>query len=147
MKGVRLLRALVVWFVIMGAESVHGVLRTIVIAPLVGDFRARQVTVFTGSLLIVAIVAALIRWLRLVTVGAMLAVGLMWVVLTVGFEFLLGRVVFDYSWDRVLSDYNLRRGGLLPIGLVVFALSPLIAAWLRRVPIRFRSASGVAREP
>jgi hypothetical protein len=147
MNGARLLRALVVWLVIMGAESIHGALRTIVIAPLVGDFRARQLAVFTGSLLIVAIVAALIRWLRLVTVGSMLAVGLMWVVLTVGFEFLLGRVVVDYSWDRVLSDYNLRRGGLLPIGLVVFALSPLIAAWLRRVPIRFRQASAATREP
>lgn len=122
----------------MGAESIHGALRTIVIAPLVGDFHARQVTVFTGSLLIVVIVASLIRWLRLVTVGSMLAVGLVWVLLTVSFEFLLGRLVFDFSWERVLSDYNLRRGGLLPIGLAVLALSPLIAAWLRRVPIRFR---------
>jgi deazaflavin-dependent oxidoreductase (nitroreductase family) len=78
-------RALVVWLVVMGAESAHGALRTILIAPLVGDFRARQVSVLTGSLLIVAIVASFIRWLRLVTVGSMLAVGLVWVGLTVCF--------------------------------------------------------------
>ena len=60
MNGRRWLRALVVWFVIMGAESIHGAVRTLVIAPLVGDFRARQVAVFTGSLLIVVIVASLL---------------------------------------------------------------------------------------
>lgn len=122
------------WLVVMAAESIHGALRMVLLAPLVGDFRARQIAVFTGALIIVAIVASFIRWLRLITLGSMLAVGLMWVVLTVGFEFLLGRAVFGYSWQRVLSDYDLLRGGLLPIGLAVFALSPLIAAWLRRVP-------------
>jgi hypothetical protein len=136
MNGIRWHRALVVWLVIMGAESIHGALRMIFIAPLVGDFRARQVAVFTGSLLIVLIVTSLMPWLRLATVGSMLALGLVWVVLTVGFEFLLGRVVFGYSWARILSDYDLPQGGLLPIGLAVLALSPLIAACLRGAPVR-----------
>jgi len=35
-------RAFVVWLVMMGAEVVHGVLRAILLVPLVGDFRARQ---------------------------------------------------------------------------------------------------------
>jgi len=63
-----------------------------------------------------------------------LAVGLVWVVLTVGVELLLGCWVLDHSWERILSDYDLRRGGLLPVGLAALALSPFIAAGLRRVP-------------
>jgi hypothetical protein len=37
-----LLRALVVWLVIMGVEFIHGILRTLYLASLVGDFRSRQ---------------------------------------------------------------------------------------------------------
>jgi hypothetical protein len=34
------LSILAVWFVMMGTEVVHGVLRTLFLAPIVGDFRA-----------------------------------------------------------------------------------------------------------
>jgi hypothetical protein len=47
-----LLRALLVWLVIIGVETVHGILRTLVLLPAVGDFRARQISVLTGSVLI-----------------------------------------------------------------------------------------------
>jgi hypothetical protein len=92
-------------------------------------------TVLTGTLLIVAVVTIFIRWLRLPTIGSMLAVGLVWVLLTVAFEIVLGRVLLGYSWERVLSDYDLFRGGLLSLGLVIFALSPLIAAKLRGIDV------------
>ncbi len=131
MIGTRCLRPLVVWLVVMAAETIHGALRSVLLAPIVGDFRARQIAVFTGSVIVVLIVAAFIRWLGLVSVGSMVAVGLVWVVLTLGFELFLGRVVLRDSWERVLADFDLRRGGLLPIGLVVLALSPLLAAGLR----------------
>jgi hypothetical protein len=39
-----LLQAFAVWLVLMAAEVVHGTLHT----PLLGDFWARQVSVFTG---------------------------------------------------------------------------------------------------
>ena len=35
------------------------------------------------------------------------------------------------SWQRIASDYNLLQGGLMPIGLLFLALSPLIAAKIR----------------
>jgi hypothetical protein len=92
-------------------------------------------TVLTGTLLIVSVVTLFIRWLHLPTIGSRLAVGMEWVLLTIAFEIVLGRVVLGYSWERVLSDYDLSRGGLLSLGLVIFALSPLIAAKLRRVEV------------
>ena len=112
-------------------ETVHGVLRTALLAPLVGDFPARQIGVFIGSLLILTIAYLSIRWIRAYTNAQLIAVGLMWLALTVLFEFDLGLFVLGLSWERMASDYDLRRGGLLPLGLVVLMLSPLIAAKLR----------------
>ena len=57
-------RALTVWLLLITAELVHGIVRALVLAPVVGDFRARQLGVFTGSLLILLITALTIRWIR-----------------------------------------------------------------------------------
>ena len=125
-----LLRALAVWLVLIVAESVHGVLRTLLLAPVVGDFKARQISVFTGSLLILAVAYLFVRWIRPGTTGRLITVGLLWLALTMLFEVALGRFVIGYSWNRLASDYDLARGGLMPFGLLILALSPLIAAKL-----------------
>jgi hypothetical protein len=125
-------RAFAVWLLLMTAEVVHGVIRTLVLTPVVGDFRARQLGVFTGSLLILLITALTIRWIRASRPRTLLTIGSAWVVLTVAFEISLGRMM-GYSWERLGSDYNMLEGGLLPIGFVIMATSPLIAARLRGV--------------
>jgi hypothetical protein len=50
-----LLRSVAIWFVIIAGETIHGILTTLLLVPLLGDFRARQVSVATGSLLIFVI--------------------------------------------------------------------------------------------
>jgi hypothetical protein len=122
-----LLRAGLVWLVLMMAETLHGIARTLWLAPVVGDFRARQIAVLSGSVLILLIVTLTIRWMHVPTRGLLFAIGVLWVVLTVGFEIGVGRWIAGYPWDRLASDYNLRQGGLLPIGLLVMALSPWLA--------------------
>ena len=124
-------RAVLVWLVLMIVESVHGMLRTLFLAPHTGDFRARQIAVFTGSCLIVGVSYLFVRRLRAEGTRALLLVGLLWVALTVAFDFGFGHVVFGRSWENLASDYNLVHGGLMPIGLVVLLLSPAIAARLR----------------
>ncbi len=126
-----LLRAFVVWLVMMVAESVHGTLRTLLLAPRIGDFPARQVGVVTGSLLVFGIAWLFIRWVRAGTTARFLAVGLEWVALTVLFEVGLGRLVLGLPWERLAEDYDLPRGGFMGLGLLVMALSPLLAARLR----------------
>ena len=59
-------------------------------------------------------------------------IGSAWVVLTVAFEISLGRML-GYSWERLGPDYNMLEGGLLPIGFVIMATSPLSAGRLRGV--------------
>jgi hypothetical protein len=123
-----LLRAVAVWLVLIGAEVAHGVLRTLYLTPRVGDLRARQIGVFIGSALILIIARLAARWLRARTGRAQLLVGGVWLALTLFFEVALGLVVLGYSWERVSSDYDIRRGGLLPFGLVVLALAPWLTA-------------------
>jgi hypothetical protein len=122
-----------VWLFIILVEVLHGIARTLFLAPLIGDFRARQVAVFTGSLLILVIAISFIRWIRPADAGDAVRVGAVWLVLTLAFEIGFGRYVAHAPWSRIASDYHLLRGGLLPIGLVVLTAAPFIAARFRRV--------------
>ncbi|MGB7210563.1 MAG: hypothetical protein WBD27_18050 [Pyrinomonadaceae bacterium] len=123
-----LTRGLAVWFVIIFVESLHGIARSLALEPLIGDLRARQVSVFIGAALIVAISFVFVRWLKASLRLDFILVGAMWVVLTVGFEILLGRFVMGVSWERIASDYNLVNGGLMPLGLLVMLFAPLAMA-------------------
>ncbi len=125
-------RAFAVWLVIIAAETLHGIARTLWLAPIVGDFRARQIAVFSGSAIILAVTAVFVRWLGPPTRRAALAIGGLWLALTLAFEIGLGRAT-GASWNRITEDYDPRGGGLLAIGMLVLVLAPLIAARLRGV--------------
>lgn len=124
-------RALLAWLVLIAVEFVNGTLRTIFLTPIVGDFRSRQIGVFIGSTLILLVAYLLGPWLR-VPQNALLRIGLLWTALTLSFELLAGHYAFGRSWTSLGQDYDLRQGGLLIFGMVVLALSPWIAARLRR---------------
>jgi len=127
------LRGVMVWCGIIMIEMLHGIARTLFLAPLVGDFRARQIAVFTGSILIVIVATSFIGWIRPARAADALAVGAVWLVLTLTFEIAFGLYVAHASWSRIASDYDLRRGGLLPIGLAVLTVAPLVAGRVRRL--------------
>ncbi len=120
------LRAFAVWLAIAAAETIHGVLRTMYVAPIVGDFTARQIAVFTGSAIILAIAWLAAPWLRATQTRRLIAVGSFWVALMLAFELALGRLVFGYAWSRLAEDFDIANGGLLGLGLIVLAFAPLI---------------------
>jgi hypothetical protein len=126
-------RAAIVWLGLIIAETSHGVVRTLYLAPVLGDFRARQLAVFTGSALILTLAVMVIRWLHPANAAEALGVGVVWLVLTLIFELAFGRYVLHATWARIAEDYNLVRGGLLSIGLLVLTAAPLVAARLRNV--------------
>jgi len=125
-----LARGFVVWLLIIVAETIHGIARTLLLEPLIGDFRARQVSIFTGAAMIVVITFVFVRWIKGSGALDFILIGTMWVILTVGFEILLGRLMLDISWERIASDYNLFQGGLMLLGLVVMLLVPITMAKL-----------------
>jgi hypothetical protein len=129
---VKFVRSLAVWLVIIASETLHGIARTLWVQPLLGDMRARQIAVFTGSVLILTIAVLFIGWIGATTRRELLVIGLAWLGLTLAFEISLGRLL-GASWERILSDYDPRRGGLLLIGMAVLTLAPLLAARIRNV--------------
>lgn len=127
------LRSFAVWLVIILAESIHGTLRTFLLEPRIGDFRARQISVFTGALIILAITFFFIRWISARKLSQFLTIGAFWVILTVAFEIALGRFVMNASWERIFSDYKIWEGGLMPLGLIFLLFTPTIAAKMRKI--------------
>ncbi len=125
------LRALEVWLLISVAETLHGLVRISILQPVVGDFRARQIAVLTGSLIILVIAVLFRDWIPVTSRAAGAVVGAFWVTITVAFEVVIGRLVMDLPWARILEDYNLVEGGLMPLGLMVMFLAPLVALWFR----------------
>jgi hypothetical protein len=123
-------RAFAVWVLIVVAESIHGTLRQLFLAPRVGDLPARQIGVLVGSAIIFTIALACIRWVGARSLGEQLMVGLLWVVLIVAFEFGLGTAL-GYTRERMLSDYNLARGGYMSFGLLFMLFAPALAAKAR----------------
>ncbi len=120
-------RALAVWSILIAAEIVHGIVRGIFLVPLVGEFRSNQIGVFTGSLIILVIAVVFVRWVGATHPTQLLMVGFLWLALTLTFEILFGRFVVGASWERLAADYNVLKGGLLPFGMLVLLMSPLIA--------------------
>ena len=114
-------RAFCVWLLMMLAETVHGVLRSILLVPMIGDFPARQIGVAIGSVIIIAMAFVFSNWLKVESIVGQISIGLFWVIMTVLFEFVLGRIVLHLPWERIIDDYDPSRGGFMIFGLLVMA--------------------------
>ncbi len=125
-----LLRGFAVWLLIIAAETIHGIARRLFLEPLVGDLRARQISVLIGSLIILAITFVFVRWLKGSRTLHFILTGVMWVTLTVGFEVLLGRFLMGLSWESIAADYNIMSGSLMLFGLLILLFAPYITAKL-----------------
>ncbi len=131
-QGMIIARSLLIWLVLIGAEIIHGLLRAILLVPMIGEFRSNQIGVFAGSGIILVIAFLAIHWIGATQRLELLRVGTVWLVLTVVFEVVFGRFVLGLSWERIAADYNLLQGGLMPVGLLVLFVSPLMASKLQK---------------
>lgn len=121
-----LVRAFLVWLLIMAIESAQGAARELLASPGV-EFAVRQAAVLISAVVIFGITWVSMRWMRIRTALGALAVGVLWVILTLAVELGLGRAM-GLSWARLFSDYDLLHGGLMPLGLAFMAMTP----WLVR---------------
>src|SRR5690348_15778146 len=96
-----IIKALVIWILIAVAEVVHGSLRVSLLNRHVGDHRARQIGVFTGSVIILIISWLTVPWLGASNNGQLFSIGFLWLALMLAFEIALGRLVFHASWQRL----------------------------------------------
>lgn len=119
-----LVRAFLVWLLIAAAEVAQGILRVRFLNRRLGDHRARQVGVLTGSALILAIAWSTRDWVGAHAPGEQWAVGGLWLALMLAFDLTFGRLVFHFPWTRIAADFDLRKGNLLAVGMLLVLLAP-----------------------
>lgn len=123
------LRSICLWALIILVEVAHGILRTLLVAPHLGDLTSRQVAIPIACLINFTLTWLFVTRLRLSPRQA-LAVGLLWVLLTVAFEVGLG-LALGLPAERIGQDYDPRRGGFMLFGLTALALTPWFALKMR----------------
>lgn len=126
-----ILRALVIWFVLLILAVLNGGMRDTWLSPWLGDTVGRALSTLLLSSLILLATWMTISWIRPATMDDTLIVGSLWLALTVAFEFLVGHYGFGKPWADLLADYDLRRGRIWIVVLVVTFLAPLWSARLR----------------
>lgn len=124
-------KAIAVLVLIAFAEVLHGILRVRLLNRRVGDRRARQIGVATGSLIILAIAWLTVPWIGVASASQALAVGGLWLVGMLAVDVGFGRYVFHFPWSRILREFDPRQGGFLGFGMLVLLAAPLAVAWLR----------------
>ena len=125
-----LLRAVGIWLTLVTVESIHGVMRRLFLEPQLGDLPARQVSVFTGAVLIGLVLWFTLKWLGRQSARRWWTLGLLWLAVTLAFEIGLGRAA-GMAWDRIALDFDPRRGGLLAFGMLVILVAPRLLAQRR----------------
>ena len=117
--------------VLAGAETLHGIARTVLVVPRIGKERATRWSALTGSVL-----AGLICWWLVPPVGlrgaqAHLVLGLGLAAFMAGFDLAIGRLLMRKAWQKLWPDFDPRTGNYLSLGLVFLTLAPLWVAWAR----------------
>ena len=123
-------RGLAVWLFIMLVETLHGLLRGLLLVPRVGEETAGRIGWPIGLVIVLGISIALAPWMAIRDTSALLRLGGLWAVLTLIFELAIG-LLRSLDLPRLLAELNPLAGGLTIYSLAVMFLAPLLAARLR----------------
>lgn len=129
--GVILLRALVLWIVILVLAILNGTLREKLLIPAMGAFAGLIASgiALCACIALVAFLAA--PWYGPLSLSQYWLMGLFWLLLTLLFEFGFGLFVQHKDWAQLLEAYTFKGGNLWPVVLAVTFISPWLAARLR----------------
>lgn len=119
-------RGLAVFLLIMAVETLHGILRGLLLVPHVGERAASLIGWPIGAAIVLGITFLLIRWIGLTERRALLGLGLIWAVLTFCFEIAIG-YARGLSNEAIFAEVNPFSGGLMVYSLTVMLLAPLVA--------------------
>jgi hypothetical protein len=126
-----LLRATLVWLVLVVLALLNGTFRHRFVAPRLGETAGHVMSTLLLSSLILITAWLTTPWIRPVTDRAAWAAGALWLLPTIAFEFVAGHYLFGSSWQRLLADYNPLRGRVWPLVLLTTLIAPVLAFHLR----------------
>ncbi|MBQ0958409.1 hypothetical protein KAK06_05510 [Ideonella sp. 4Y11] len=127
-----LIDTLALCLLLASAETLHGIARTLWVAPRLGQQRARRWSVISGSLLAFGLCAWRVPGFGLQGPLAHALLGAVLAAFMASFDLALTHWLLRRPWRQALQDLNLRQGQLLPLGLMALAASPTLVWWLQR---------------
>lgn len=131
MTGDAVLRVVSLCVVLAGAETLHGIARTVWVIPRIGKERALKWSAFTGSALAFAICLVLVPPIGLVGAAAHLVLGVVLAAFMVAFDLAIGRFLMRKSWQKLWPDFDPRTGNYLSFGLAFLVVAPWLVSWVR----------------
>jgi hypothetical protein len=131
MESVDFLRFASLCVLLAGAETLHGIARTVLLAPRVGKALAIKLSVVSGTLLAFGLCYFFVPAIGAVGVAEHLLLGLGLAVFMAAFDIAVGRLVMRLKWARIWQDFNPSSGNYLSVGLVLLVFIPAAVWWLR----------------
>jgi ABC-type uncharacterized transport system permease subunit len=124
-------RALAVWLVILVLANLNGAVRELWIIPQIGELSGRALSTLILCGLVFFLTWRTIGWIRPVSAGEAVEIGVLWLLLTLAFEFLVGHYVFGTEWATLLEDYDVTKGRIWPLVLAFVVVSPMWTGRMR----------------
>lgn len=126
-----LIRILSLCVALAGAEMLHGIARTVLLAPRIGKERAIQVSIVSGSLLAFGVCYFLVPPIGLRETAALFGLGFFLALFMASFDVAVGRFLLKLPWPRIFRDFNPASGNYLLIGLLLLLFFPWLVLEIR----------------
>lgn len=126
-----LLRALSLCVALASVETLHGIARTVFLAPRLGKALAIKVSIVSGSLLAFTVCYLFVPGMGLTSLSSLLILGICLALFMASFDIALGLWLLRRSWRKALSDLDPRTGNLLIVGLSLLVFMPLLVMRLQ----------------
>ena len=120
--------------VLAGAETLHGIARTVWMVPRLGKARALKLSALTGSALAFGICWLLVPPMQLQGTLAHVLLGLTLATFMAAFDLAIGRYVMHKAWHKLWPDFNPASGNYLLYGLLFLCVAPLLVSGLHPQP-------------
>ena len=124
------MKALAIWASILVLEVLNGTLREFILVPKLGTVPGFFLSGVLLSVLIVLLTYLSLPWIDARRLTEFVGIGLGWLCRTLLFEFSFG-LLQGKSWQVILEAYTFRDGNIWTLVLLITAIAPCLAAWLR----------------
>ena len=125
------LKILSICLMLASVETLHGIARTIFVVPRIGNKRAKQYSVISGTLLAFAVCYIMVPWLDINVDYQLILIGLVLAVFMASFDIILARFVVKMKWKSIINDFNPAKGNYLIFGMISLIMIPYAVMKLR----------------
>ena len=126
-----ILRTLALCLALAGAETLHGIARTVFLVPRVGKARALKLSILSGTAIAFGLGWVFVPGMGLSTLSGHLALGFVLAAFMAGFDLALGMLLLKRPLRKALEDFSPATGNLLVFGLAALITIPVLVAHIR----------------